>query len=421
MKFIIHNLRMIISRIRSNGWVLGELLLVFIVMWYLCDSLGCLKYTFYRPLGYNIEHVYQLTTSTGGTSADTTLLDAAKRITIANRLKQIENVEAVSLCYWSLPMCGNNSYSQLNISDSIGVNVRYIRCTDDFMKVFRFAEDPARPFAQIPVNGLSMMLSQGSYDYLKKKDPSFSLDTPLGYAGNDDFPMKVYGVIGNFRTYRYGADANWYFERIDDNSMLNGKHQDWGASIVFRVKSEADSPNYRQSFLEKIAPLLDTDNMFVIDVIPYTQQQEEFEVLNGDTDRVNTHTVVVLFLLINVFLGLVGTFWFRTRRRRSEIALRLSVGSSRKQIRNLLIGEGLILLTLASIPAAIVCYNVAIAEPSLGNSPLISLWPVEWSGIRFLLGALGAWLLIALMVIIGIWFPAQQAMHIQPAEALREE
>ena len=37
---------MIRARLRSNGWVFAELFLVFIVMWFLCDSLGCLKYTF---------------------------------------------------------------------------------------------------------------------------------------------------------------------------------------------------------------------------------------------------------------------------------------------------------------------------------------------------------------------------------------
>jgi len=46
---------------------------------------------------------------------------------------------------------------------------------------------------------------------------------------------------------------------------------------------------------------------------------------------------------------------------------------------------------------------------------------VKWSFLRFLLGSLGAWLLIALMVVIGIWFPARQAIKIQPAEALHEE
>lgn len=340
MKFIMHNLRMIFSRWRNNGWVLGELFLVFIVMWYLCDSLGCLKYIFYQPLGYDIEHVYRLDVSMGGESRDTTLSSAAKHVALANRLSRMEGIEAVGMCYWSLPMSGNNSFNSLNVTDSIGITMRYVR---------------------------------------------------------------------------------WYFERIDDHLMLDDEHRFWEPQITFRVKAEADNPDYRQYFLDEMAPKLDIDNLFVVDAVPYTLQQEEFEVLLGDTDRINTHTVIVIFLLVNVFLGLVGIFWLRTRRRRGEIALRLSMGSSRARIGRLLIGEGLLLLTLVAFPAALVCYNVAISEPALGNSALISLWPVEWSFIRFIVGTLAAWLLIAVMVVIGIWFPARQAMQIQPAEALHEE
>lgn len=120
-------------------------------------------------------------------------------------------------------------------------------------------------------------------------------------------------------------------------------------------------------------------------------------------------------------LGLIGTFWFRTRRRRNEIALRLAMGSTKKQIFCLLMGEGLLLLTLVTLPAMIVCYNVGIAEFTMGHTELITTWPVEWSFLRFLSGTLGAWLLMASMVIVGIWFPAQQAVSIQPAEALHEE
>ena len=78
-------------------------------------------------------------------------------------------------------------------------------------------------------------------------------------------------------------------------------------------------------------------------------------------------------------------------------------------------------LTLVTLPAMIVCYNVGIAEFTMGHTELITTWPVKWSFLRFLLGSLGAWLLIALMVVIGIWFPARQAIKIQPAEALHEE
>ena len=103
--------------------------------------------------------------------------------------------------------------------------------------------------------------------------------------------------------------------------------------------------------------------------------------------------------MVNVFLGLIGTFWFRTRRRRNEIALRLAMGSTKKQIFCLLMGEGLLLLTLVTLPAMIVCYNVGIAEFTMGHTELITTWPVKWSFLRFLLGSLGAWLLIALAVI----------------------
>ena len=190
---------------------------------------------------------------------------------------------------------------------------------------------------------------------------------------------------------------------------------------IFRVKPAADGPDYREQFLREIAPRLDTDNIFVADAEPYTQMQAQFEVMYGDTDKVNSQTIVVLFLLGNVFLGLIGTFWVRTRRRRSEIALRLAMGSTKHQVFSLLMGEGLLLLALVTLPAMLVCYNVGVGEFTIGRTALIATWPVEWSMIRFLIGSLGAWLLIALMVMMGIWYPARQAMKIEPAEALHEE
>lgn len=58
----------------------------------------------------------------------------------------------------------------------------------------------------------------------------------------------------------------------------------------------------------------------------------------------------------------MGTFWFRTRHRRSEIALRMAMGSSRGRIRWQLLGEGLLLLALASIPALMICSNMVMAD-----------------------------------------------------------
>ena len=177
MKFIVHNLRMIRARLRNNGWVLAELFLVFIVMWFLCDSLGCLKYTFYRPLGYDIDHVYQLSMITGGESRDAGMTKGGKYISILQKLEREPTVEVAALSYWSLPMSGNNSYNSLAVQDTIGCDLRMINATGGYTRVFRMKEDAKRSFAAMPVGsditvGNYVMLSEDAVLYLRRECPA---------------------------------------------------------------------------------------------------------------------------------------------------------------------------------------------------------------------------------------------------------
>ncbi len=178
MKFILHNLRMIWSRFRSNGWVLAELFLVFVVMWFLCDSLGCLKYTFYRPLGYNIDHVYRLTTIIGGATSDTTLTNADRYLRALKKLEQEPSVEAAALCYWSLPMHGSNSYSSLAAQDTIGVNARIINTTGGYIDVFRMSDDPQRPLCGDSFRVGQCDVESGCFRPFSEKDA----DVLVGYT-----------------------------------------------------------------------------------------------------------------------------------------------------------------------------------------------------------------------------------------------
>ena len=65
---------------------------------------------------------------------------------------------------------------------------------------------------------------------------------------------------------------------------------------------------------------------------------------------------------MNIFLGVIGTFWFRTQQRRREVALRMAMGSSRQGVFLRLMSEGILLLTLAAVPAVIIAFNVGMAE-----------------------------------------------------------
>lgn len=156
---------------------------------------------------------------------------------------------------------------------------------------------------------------------------------------------------------------------------------------------------------------LSVGNLFILKVHDYENIRNDFQ--RGNYNQVQIRFWMMGFLLLNILLGIVGTFWFRTQHRRSELALRVAVGSSRAQLWGRLNNEGIVLLSLAALPAAAICYNIGYLDLTDGY--------MEWGIVRFLITFAISYFLMALMILAGIWFPARQAIRIQPAEALREE
>lgn len=64
----------------------------------------------------------------------------------------------------------------------------------------------------------------------------------------------------------------------------------------------------------------------------------------------------MLFLLANVFFGVIGTFWLRTQSRRGEIGLRVALGATRYP--SALYLEGLCLLMLTVVPVLVYAFNM---------------------------------------------------------------
>ena len=60
-------------------------------------------------------------------------------------------------------------------------------------------------------------------------------------------------------------------------------------------------------------------NVFIADVRSFTDIRRNFQ--QSHTNAWNSYLFGMGFLLLNIFLGLLGTFWFRTQQRRGEIAL----------------------------------------------------------------------------------------------------
>jgi putative ABC transport system permease protein len=153
--------------------------------------------------------------------------------------------------------------------------------------------------------------------------------------------------------------------------------------------------------------------MFISDIKSMEEEHADYQMNEKNTIRYFIFGAV--FLLLNIFLGLLGTFWFRTQQRRSELALFKALGANNANIFGREMEEGMLLLTLATIPAIIIDWNIAYAEliPRIDGLYL--------SAGRFIPTIVITYALIALMIFLGTLMPARKAMKIQPADALHEE
>lgn len=72
-------LKQIWNERRSNGWLWSELLIVFVVLWYVVDWTYVTARTYYEPVGFDITDTYYLELSLKTTRA-TRIFRKSKRI-----------------------------------------------------------------------------------------------------------------------------------------------------------------------------------------------------------------------------------------------------------------------------------------------------------------------------------------------------
>ncbi|WP_195546931.1 ABC transporter permease [Bacteroides intestinalis] len=398
----------------SNLWLALELLVVSVVMWYVVDYLYTRAATYLEPRGFNIEHCYlielgELTPKspdyTPDKSRDDTHADIAE---LVERLRRRPEVEAVSLSQNSYPYNGSNSSGEVRYDtlQSPGWTIRRM-VTPDFVRVFRYQGTRGETPEQ-----LAEMLERG--EFLASDNLYRKYDRKL-----TEFVGKRFQLFGDTtKTYQLGAslqNVRYHdYDQAHSSFCFLAKQSFYyvGLELCVRVREGQDN-NFITKLKEDSESQFRIGNLFISEIRSFHDIRRNFQ--QAWTNDIRNYVMGMGFLLLNIFLGLLGTFWFRTQQRRSEIALHKAHGATDGAIFRRLLSEGLLLLAVVTPIALVIDWNLAHLELNSWRNGTT----LEWD--RLLLCAGISFVLMALMIAIGIGIPARKAMKVQPAEALHDE
>ncbi len=399
---------------RDNIWLVVELVVVCGVLWIMALLIyGTVKGTF-EPTGSDYEDVYLLGPAVVAESSPHHIAVPEGETDPYNndfrdllrRLRENPNVEAVGFHNNAVPYNYNFSgtnYVRVDEPDSVVYFGNRRQASPDMVKVLGFESMTGKTPDQLVEmlrRGELLISNNPSYEQ-QGRNPFDLIGKQMVYANDSSRVYRVGDVIRNVRRSDY--EPAWAGTII---YPLSEDNQPWGR-IALKVKHGHDQ-RFKEDFRTH-PELRKQRNVY------FTDFEKLSDVREGCQREIVTSMRMLYclmgFLFVTVFLGLLGTFWFRMQQRVGEIAIRKVCGATRRDIFARIISEGMILLACAAVvTSAIVWPFTSEMKSRLGCS--------VGEMIVFEAITIG---LVAIGIVLSLWYPARKAMAIEPAIALKSE
>ena len=141
----------------------------------------------------------------------------------------------------------------------------------------------------------------------------------------------------------------------------------------------------------------------------------------------NLQIATALFFLVNLCLGVIGTFWMQTKRRTEESGIMRAFGATKRRIMSMFLAEGWVLATVSMFIACVLYLNyvklglgeLCISPHQPGTQP-DPTWVAD-KPLHFLIISAIVYIIILCTVLIGTTIPAVKIVRARITEALREE
>ena len=393
---------------KTNIWFVIELVIVTYAILFLLLLLWSISKGIFDPRGFSPDNVYSIDVRGVSESSPYYLPEYEEnfledREELIRRLKENPNVEYVSLHNNFLPyqLSWIGSGIRFEGPDSIIYSGNFRYAEPDIIKLLDIRSVTGKSqdeLVAILERGEILISPDADFEEVNGPIEKFAGKTVYVH-GQEENRTKIGDIVYSIKREDFQNAPNSVILPLQGNSRWN--------NIILKVKPGRDKA-FEEDFYSDY-DLTHLRNVYFTNLKSLVKMGES---LNMETNiKIRLIIGISTFFLITIFLGLLGSFWFRVQQRVSEIAIRKTFGATNKELFQRIIGEGLLLLVGAIIIAS------ACIWPFIGR---ISEKTGEKWYMFLTVEAITAGL-IAIGIILSLWYPAWRAMKIEPAIAVKEE
>jgi putative ABC transport system permease protein len=407
-----HFFKLVWNRRRTNGLILTELTLCFLV---LCGTLtmGCYYLlNWHRPLGFDYRNLWRLDLDMGlGHEISVEELAEARQTSrqLDLLLSGLPEIEAASPLDPNFPY--TNSYRRIGLqADGGTVYACQSEVTPDALTALRFEllsgrwlqeADATLPRRQAVITRDLARTLFGDEDPVGRVVQPARAWRITSRADLEKEPdaIRVVGVVAD---YRMRSELRPAYETIF--SLID--YDEGTPPDVYAIRTYPEvGAGFEQTVLENIRHVAPH---WTASIVPVERIRERE--IRANLIPLSLFGIIAAFLLLMVGLGLTGVLWQTVTRRIEEVGIRRALGATRPAVRWQILGELLVLTTVAVIIGLLLFLQMPLLQ-------VISWLP--WSA--YLLSVcLGLVVIYSFVLVCGL-YPSWLATRIHPAEALQHD
>lgn len=404
-----HILKIMWNQRRSNGWIFAELAVVAAVLWMMIDTFWVDYRTYHAPLGFDIGNVWRFKLSDLDAKAPGYMPDSLYHSSdpedltrLMTQIRQNPEVEDVCVTFYSCPYSNGNSWREVKPVDGDTIYAAHMESfqmrnvTPEYFRLFRIRTVDGEPVYDKVVGRHNVIvitpeMAEGFYHGAP------NIVGRRVYHGGHDLSSEIAAVSTSIRTNEYERPEASYFQCLEGETY-NSTVSSFGASSAeFCVRMKRPyTQNEMNLFLDGMGERLKVNNLYVYGITPISSFREQQ--LSQKEREANNKISLMAFMLVNVFFGIIGTFWLRMQNRKGEIGLRMALGAHRITLERYMYTEGLCLLAFTLPLLIIFAFNMVYMDQ-------LDSYRQPLTFMRFLMTFGFTYFLMGVMICIGVWFP----------------